>query len=290
MNAGASIGWIGLGAMGLPMAARLERAGHMLTLWARSALHPEVIDTLGDPPLAASPAELALRCRIVHTIVGGPSDVEAIYLGSKGLLAGALPGTILVDHTTSAPGLAARIAGVARKLGVATLDAPISGGPPAATDGTLAMMVGGPKGALRRVQPVLGLLAGTIVHHGPPGAGQAAKLANQVLVAGSMLAIADARRVGRGAGLDDAALRLSLGSGIAGSRLLDFAWSRAETGDRRPGFAIDHLIKDLALAVAMDPAMDWRLIELALSRYRDLARAGLGGQGTHVLLLDSESA
>jgi 3-hydroxyisobutyrate dehydrogenase len=283
------IGWIGLGAMGAPMARRLVEAGYQLRVWSRRPLEHELRLSLRDPEIAESPGELASTCSAVATIVGGPRDVETLYLGADGLLAGSRPGTILVDHTTSSPALAHRIGDAAAALGMATLDAPVSGGPTGAAAGSLSMMVGGDPGALERARPWLSCVAATIVHHGAVGSGQAAKLANQVLVAGSMLAIADARRVGVRAGLDDARLGDTLGAGIAGSALLGFAWDRAKEGDRSPGFAIDHLIKDLELVIELDPDAANGLVGLALLRYRALAATGHGRDGTQAILFDERS-
>jgi 3-hydroxyisobutyrate dehydrogenase len=289
LTARGPIGWIGLGAMGAPMARRLVEAGYELRVWSRRPLEPDLRMSLGDPERAESPCELASTCAAVATIVGGPRDVEALYLGADGLLAGSPPGTILVDHTTSSPALAHRIADAAAPLAVVTLDAPVSGGPTGAAAGTLSMMVGGDRGALERARPWLSCVATTIVHHGRAGAGQAAKLANQVLVAGSMLAIADARRLGLDAGLDDGRLWETFGAGIAGSALVRFAWDRAQASDRSPGFAIDHLIKDLELVIELEPDAANGLVGLALLRYRALAAAGHGRDGTQAILFDERS-
>jgi 3-hydroxyisobutyrate dehydrogenase len=283
------IGWIGLGAMGAPMARRLVEAGHELRVWSRRPLDDDMLTALGQPATVASPRELAGTCAAVATMVGGRRDVESLYFGADGLLLGSRPGTILVDHTTSSPALAHRIADAAAPLGVATLDAPVSGGPAGAAAGTLSMMVGGDPGALERGRSSLSSVAATIVHHGPAGSGQAAKLANQVLVAGSMLAIADARRLGLDAGLDGGRLGDTLGAGIAGSALLRFAWDRAKASDRSPGFAIEHLIKDLELVTELDPDAANGLVGLALLRYRALAATGHGRDGTQAILFDERS-
>lgn len=289
MTAIGPIGWIGLGAMGLPMARRLVDGGVPLSVWARRPIDPTTQTALGDPPIAKSPKQLAASCPIVCTIIGGPPDVAAIYRGPDGLLSGVRRDSILIDHTTSSPELARELALEASQRGADILDAPVSGGPGGAATGRLTMMVGGQADALSNAHELLEMSAATIVHHGGAGMGQAAKLANQALVAGSMLAIAEARRIGQAAGLDDERVRQTLESGIAGSALLSFAWERAQVGDRRPGFAIDHLIKDLSLTAELVPAESIELVAMALNRYRALAMAGHGAEGTQVLLFDEET-
>jgi 3-hydroxyisobutyrate dehydrogenase len=269
------------------MAQRLVADGHSLALWARRPIDERLLDELDQPAVAATPADLARHCRLVFTIVGGPTDVAEIYLGLDGLVEGARTGSALVDMTTSGRALAQSIASALAGRGVRVLDAPVSGGPIRARDGTLAMMVGGDAAALEGVRPVLSVLASHIVLHGTSGAGQSAKLANQVLVAGTMLGLAQAWELGLNAGLDPVALGATLHAGIAGSTLSDWAWGRAVAADRSPGFAVRHLIKDLELVSSelRGESSDQSLVGLALTRYRAIAADGGAEEGTQSLLL-----
>jgi 3-hydroxyisobutyrate dehydrogenase len=273
------------------MARRLVANGYPLAIWARRPIDERLLGALGHPEVAATPAELARQCQLVFTIVGGPADVSEVYLGKNGLLGGARYDSMLVDLTTSAPALARSIADAGESRAVRVLDAPVSGGPIRAGDGTLAMMVGGDPVALGEARPVLSVLASHIARHGNAGAGQSAKLANQVLVAGTMLGLAEAWALGRSAGLDPVALGATLQSGIAGSPLSDWTWGRAVAEDRSPGFAVRHLIKDLELASSdLDgDSPDQSLVALALTRYRAIAANGGAGEGTQSLLLGRDA-
>jgi 3-hydroxyisobutyrate dehydrogenase len=281
------IGWIGLGAMGLPMATRLAASGYALAVWARRPIDDRVRHGLGRPEVLATPADLARACPLVFTIVGGPADVAEIYLRPDGLVEGAGSRSVLVDLTTSGPAVARTIAAAAADRGARVLDAPVSGGPVRAADGTLAMMVGGDPVALEEVRSVVSLLASQIALHGHVGTGQSAKLANQVLVAATMLGLADAWALGHAAGLNPEALGSTLRAGIAGSMLAEWAWGRAAAADRSPGFAVRHLIKDLELASSElgGESADQSLVALALTRYRAIAADGGAEEGTQSLLL-----
>lgn len=273
--------------MGLPMATRLAANGYRLALWARGPIDDRVLDGLGRPDVLATPAELARQCPVVFTIVGGPTDVAEVCLGPDGVVEGAGPRSVLVDLTTSGPAAARAVAAAAAAHGARVLDAPVSGGPTRAADGTLAMMVGGDPAALEEVRPALSVLAANIALHGAAGAGQSAKLANQVLVAATMLGLAEAWELGLGAGLDPVVLGATLQAGIAGSPLSDWAWGRAVAADRAPGFAVRHLTKDLELASSElhGDSVDRTLVALALTRYRAIAADGGAEEGTQSLLL-----
>jgi 3-hydroxyisobutyrate dehydrogenase len=279
------IGWIGLGTMGSRMLPHLMEAGYPTTIYARNetAAAPHV--AAGAVP-ARNPAELAGASDIVFTILSMPGDVEHVYFGSSGLLAGARAGSILVDMTTSSPDLARRIVEAAGERGVDALDAPVSGGPAGAETAALSIMVGGDLGVVERVGPLLRLLGSTIVHQGPAGAGQGAKMANQVAVGGAMLGICEAFLFARAAGLDPGKVLETLSSGIAGSGLIRYVWPRLANDDLEPGFRVEHMIKDLGLALEAGHEATIALPGAALVKelYHAVRAAGYSGKGTQALI------
>ncbi|GAA2678483.1 NAD(P)-dependent oxidoreductase [Nonomuraea recticatena] len=232
------VGWIGTGLMGEPMARRLLGAGHRVTAHNRTAGRTGPLVELGASA-AATVAEV--KGEVVITMLPFPAEVMAE------VLEGAAPGTVVVDCSTTAPALARTWAAQGERRGVAVLDAPVSGGPAGAGAGTLSIMVGGDPAAFERVRPLLELMGSTVVHHGPPGSGQLAKLVNQTLVAGATLAACEAYALAVHGGLDVGRVRESVRPGVAGSPLLDFLWSRLAEGDLEPGFKLDHFAKDLGL-------------------------------------------
>lgn len=279
------IGWIGLGLMGSRMLPHLMEAGYPATVYARNetAALPHV--AAGAVP-AKSPAEVAGCSDIVFTILSMPADVETVYFGSDGLLAGARAGTVLVDMTTSSPDLARRIADAGEGKGVDVLDAPVSGGPAGAETAALSIMVGGRAVVVDRVESLLRRLGSTIVHQGSAGAGQSAKIANQIAVGGAMLGICEAFLFARANELDAENVLETLGSGIAGSSLMRYIWPRLARGDLEPGFRVEHLIKDLGLALDAGHDATIALPGTALVKelYHTVRAAGYSGKGTQALI------
>lgn len=279
------VGWVGVGLMGLPMARRVMMAGHDLAVYSRTGAKVAPLVEAGAQR-CDSVADAVRDCDVVVTVLSMPDDVEEVYLGPYGLLAQARPGAVAVDATTSSPALAARLAATGREHGVEVVDAPVSGGPFGAEQGTLSVMVGGEPAGVDVARPVLASFGSTIVHHGPAGAGQLAKLVNQVLVAGVTLASAEAYGLARASGLDTAKLRESIRPGVAGSPLFDFVWDRADAEDMSPGFKIAHLIKDLTLALDEAASSGVRLtgtrhvLELCQTVVREFG----GEHGTQALL------
>jgi len=220
-------------------------------------------------------------------MVGYPADVREVILGEQGVLAGARRGATLVDMTTSEPTLAVEIDEAARAKGVATLDAPVSGGDVGARSATLSIMVGGDEAALERVRPLLDLMAKTVVRQGGPGAGQHAKVVNQVLIATGMIGVCEALLYGYRAGLDlDQVLR-SVAGGAAGSWSLSNYGPRMLRGELDPGFMVEHFVKDMAIALAEARRLNLSLPGLALAQqlYVALMAQGHGRLGTHSLIL-----
>jgi 3-hydroxyisobutyrate dehydrogenase len=280
-----NIGWIGTGLMGRPMAQRLLNAGHDVVVHNRTRASAEPLLQRGAA-WAETPADAAHAREFVITMLPFPADVEDICLGSGQIVATAQPGAILVDMSTSSPALARRIAAAGERRGVHVLDAPVSGGPPKAEAGDLSIMVGGDAEALDRIRPLLDQLGGTVVHHGPSGAGQSAKLVNQVLIAGVMAGIAEAFTLARALNLDLDHVHQSVGGGAAASFLLEFGWPRLISGDLTPGFKISHFHKDLALAIESAERQGASLptTSVVAELYERLVDSGHGDEGTQALI------
>ncbi|WP_270934188.1 NAD(P)-dependent oxidoreductase [Falsiroseomonas oryzae] len=280
------IGFMGLGIMGAPMAGHLLAAGHPLTVANRSR-GPRVQALLDrGATWAETPADLAARSDIVITILGFPQDVEQVWLGPDGLLAGAKPGAVLVDMTTSSPRLAMRLAEAAAAKGCAALDAPVSGGEPGAVKAALSIMVGGDAAAFARARPVFEQMGKSIRHMGGPGAGQHTKMANQIAIASAVMGVAEGLSYARRAGLDGEAVIAALAPGAANSFQLIALGPKMLAGDFAPGFMVKHFLKDLGIALAEAEAMGLELPGLAQSgRLFERVAAELGGEvGTQALV------
>jgi 2-hydroxy-3-oxopropionate reductase len=244
------IGFIGLGLMGLPMARNLLTAGFDLLVHTRTAAKARPLLEAGASE-AGSSAELAAESDVVITMLPDSPDVAAVMRGESGVLAGARPGTTWIDMSTISPNVTRELAREASEREVASLDAPVSGGPPGAAAGTLSIMVGGADEDFDRCLPLLRCLGQNIVHMGGRGAGQVTKACNQIVVAGTLTAVAEALVFGRKAGVDPAAIRGALLGGYAGSRLLEVYGQRMIERDFEPGFFVRLLRKDVHLALEM---------------------------------------
>ncbi len=281
---GGAVGFIGLGVMGRSLTGHLLKAGYPVVIYTRTRASARAALEAGAQ-WAASPAELAQRCQLVFTMVGFPRDVEEVWLSPQGLVAHAPKGALLVDLTTSSPLLAQRIAAAAAARGLAALDAPVTGGDVGARNAQLSIMVGGEAAAFARAEPVLRLFGTTVIHHGPAGSGQHAKMCNQIMIACTMTGLCEALAYARGAGLDPAAMLKSTGGGAAGSWSLQNLAPRILAGNFAPGFYVKHFCKDLAIALAAAKEMRLDLPGLALGEklYRELAAAGHADDGTQAL-------
>ena len=239
------VGFIGLGAMGRPMAGHLQRAGHQLFVWAR---RPASVGDLAAT-LCATPAELGGCCDVVFTVVTSSADVEGLALGQDGLIEGMVPGSVLIDCSTIAPDVAREVAARLGEKGIAMLDAPVSGGEQGAIDATLAIMVGGEAVVLERVRPLLECLGRRIVHIGPNGAGQVAKVCNQMIMVAAIQAAAEAMRLAAASGVDCAKVRQALAGGSAASRVLDVMGERMVKRDFSAGIEARLHHKDFGLVL-----------------------------------------
>jgi 2-hydroxy-3-oxopropionate reductase len=247
------VGFIGLGAMGTPMARHLLDAGHELAVYARRA--PAAAPLVGaGAALCASPRELAARCEVVFTMVTAGTDVEEVVLGAHGLIHGAAPGLVLVDMSTIAPATAQRIAARLAERGADMLDAPVSGGTQGAIDASLAIMVGGKASTLERVRPLLEKLGRRIVHVGDHGAGQVAKACNQMVMVAAIQAAAEAMLLARASGVDAARVRAAMAGGSAHSRVLELFGGRMVRRDF--GSGVEARLHHKDFAIVMDAAHD----------------------------------
>jgi 3-hydroxyisobutyrate dehydrogenase len=285
-DTGLHVGWIGLGVMGAPMAGHLLRAGHRVTVHTRTKVRAAGLLEQGaawadDAAAAADDAD------VVFSIVGLPDDVAETHLGPRGTLAAARPPRLIVDMTTSRPRLAVEIEAAARARGVGSVDAPVSGGDVGARNATLSIMVGGADEHVDAVRPLLARLGDRIVHHGPAGTGQHAKMVNQILIAANMVGVCEGMLYAATVGLDPEKVIESVGSGAAGSWSINTLGPRMIRRDFEPGFLVEHFVKDLSIAVEEADRMGLTLPGLALARrLYDLARLqDLGRRGTQALLL-----
>jgi 2-hydroxy-3-oxopropionate reductase len=243
-----NIAFVGLGIMGRPMALNLVRAGHALFVHARRTESMAPLIEAGAIG-CASPAEAARQAEVVFTMVSDTPDVEQVVLGEAGILAGAGPGTLVVDMSTISPASSRALAARLAEYGVDMLDAPVSGGETGAIAGTLSIMVGGGADAYARARPLLEILGRNIVHVGSNGAGQVAKACNQVVIAQTLLGVGEAFVLAKAAGVDPAKVREALLGGFANSRVLETHGQRLLDGDYAPGFKARLHRKDMRIVL-----------------------------------------
>lgn len=238
------IGFIGLGIMGRPMARNLLKAGHELVVLAR---HPEVEAEFADAgaQVLTTPAEVAAASEMVMTMLPDGPQVREVALGEGGLVEGAHDGLLYADMSSIAPGVAQEVAEQLAGKGVRMVDAPVSGGEPKAIDGTLSVMVGGAEADVEAMRPVLEAMAGSVVRVGEVGAGNVAKLANQVIVAVNIAAVSEALVYAKKAGVDPQAVVDAISGGLAGSTVLNAKAPMMLGHNFNPGFRIELHRKDL---------------------------------------------
>ena len=283
------IGWIGTGVMGLSMCGHIMKGGYATTVYNRTISKAQPLLEKGAQ-LADSPEAVARQSDIVFSIVGFPQDVQEVYSGKNGILAGAKSGSILVDMTTTAPSLAQEIDQEARKKGISTVDAPVSGGDVGARNAALSIMVGGNRTAVEIVMPLFELMGKQIVYQGPAGAGQHAKMCNQITISGTMIGVCECLLYGHKAGLDLEVMLQSISGGAAACWTLDNLAPRVLKRNFDPGFFVEHFIKDMSLALAEAKMMGIALPGLALVHqlYLAVQAQGHGKKGTHALILALE--
>jgi 2-hydroxy-3-oxopropionate reductase len=243
-----TIGFIGLGIMGRPMAENLREADYELVVYNRSEEKAdEFVEGGGEK--ASSPREVAEKSDVVITMLPDSPQVEELVLGEDGVVKGVSEGKLYVDMSSIAPATARKVHEALEEKGVEAVDAPVSGGQPAAESGDLAIMAGGSDDAVERARPILEVMGKAVTHIGPPGAGQVAKAANQVVVALTIQAVAEALTLVRKSGVDAAKVREALLGGLAQSKILEMHGERMLEREFDPGFKLSLHRKDLAIAL-----------------------------------------
>jgi 3-hydroxyisobutyrate dehydrogenase len=281
-----TVAFVGTGVMGASMAGHLLAAGYRVVVFNRTRARADSLLAQGAI-WADSPGEAASGADVVISMVGYPADVEAIYFGSAGIIERAPAGAVLVDMTTSSPTLAETIAAAASARGLTALDAPVSGGDIGARNATLTIMVGGDEPSFLAVEPLLRVMGANVVLQGGPGAGQHTKMANQVAIAGSMLATVESLSYADAAGLDTRRVLQSIGAGSAASWSLANLAPRILNGDFAPGFYVKHFVKDMRIALESAAEMGIVLPGLSAAKrlYDVLETNGGADLGTQALWL-----
>ncbi len=289
LSAETRIGWIGTGVMGTPMCGHLRHQGYHTTVYSRTPAKTVPLVKEGAH-VVGSPKAVAEQADVIFTMVGMPQDVQEVYLGEQGILAGAKPGSIAIDLTTTAPSLAQTIYQKAQTQDVYTVDAPVSGGDVGARNATLSIMVGGDETIVQSVRPLLENLGKTIIYQGPAGAGQHTKMCNQIVISGTMIGVCESLLYGYRAGLDLETMLQSIQGGAAACWTLNNLAPRVLQRNFDPGFFVEHFIKDMKIALDEAQRMGIVLPGLALVHqlYLAVQAQGHGKLGTHALMLALE--
>lgn len=243
------VAFLGLGVMGFPMAGHLALAGHQVTVYNRSAEKRTAWTQEFGGKAAATPREAAAGCDLVFCCVGNDDDLRSVVLGEQGAFAGMKPGAIFVDHTTASANVARELAAEARKRGLQFVDAPVSGGQAGAQNGMLTVMCGGDQAAFDAAKPVAMAFARAMTLLGASGAGQLAKMVNQVAIAGLVQGLSEAIAFGTKAGLDMEQVLEVIGKGAAQSWQMDNRGKTMIADKFDFGFAVDWMRKDLGLVL-----------------------------------------
>jgi 2-hydroxy-3-oxopropionate reductase len=280
--------------MGRPMARNLIKAGYSLVIHSRSRGPVDEIVKAGATA-AVSPKDVASQCDVLITMLPNSPDVEQVALGPDGIIEGARRGLIYADMSTISPIVSQKVGKALEPRGVTMLDAPVSGGEKGAIDGALSIMVGGDKAVFERVLPVFQAMGKTITLLGPLGFGGFTKLANQIIVAVNLTALAEALTLGKKAGLDRELLLTALAGGLAGSKCLDQKKPNYVANTYNPGFKIDLHYKDLGLIMESARALGVPLpatavVQELFNALRVKGRGGLDHSGVITLLEDLAGA
>ena len=286
-----NVAFIGLGVMGAPMAGHLAKAGHNVTAYNRTRSRAQAwLETQQAEELtaqiASTPAAAARQAEIVFTCVGNDEDLQEILLGADGALDAMAKGALLVDHTTVSADMARKIDSEARARGLDAIDAPVSGGQAGAENGALAIMCGGSEAAMAQATPIMDCYAARIVHVGAAGAGQTAKMANQMCIAGVLGGLSEAIRLAQAAGLDLDKTYEAISGGAAQSWQMNNRWHTMVKDEFDFGFAIDWMRKDLdyALAEAKRLGLSSPVSHLVDQLYAEIQADGGGRLDTSALI------
>lgn len=292
VNSHSKIAFIGTGIMGAAIAGHIMDAGYDVTVTNRTKAKAEALLTRGAK-WADTPAEAAKDADVVFTMVGYPTDVEDVYLSTDGLIRVAKKGAWLIDLTTSAPQLARDIHDAAEVEDKHAFDCPVTGGQQGAIDGTLTLIVGATAEQAAPVLPILESFSSKIMYFDVPGGGQTAKLCNQVSLASCMVGYADALALAEQAGIDQEQVLELMANGTGGSGASKSLAPKALAGDFKPGFMVEHLRKDIALALQRAEDLDVAMpgAETAFTLFDMLCQIGGSRMGTQALsLLYSDEA
>ena len=243
------VAFLGLGVMGHPMAGHLARAGHQVTVYNRSPAKAQAWVAEYGGKHAPTPREAAAGAEFVFACVGNDDDLRSVVLGADGAFAGMTPGAVFVDHTTASAEVARELYGAARALGLQFVDAPVSGGQAGAVNGLLTVMCGGDAEPFAAMQPVALAFSRAVTLVGAPGAGQLAKMVNQICIAGVVQGLAEAVHFAKNAGLDTDEVLAAISQGAAQSWQMDNRWKTMAAGQFEFGFAVDWMRKDLGLVL-----------------------------------------
>ena len=285
-----SVAFLGLGVMGYPMAAHLALAGHRVTVYNRTASKSEAfcaeLAPTGRVNSAETPAAAAQGADLVFCCVGNDDDLRSVVLGEQGALAGMKPGAIFVDHTTASANVARELYAAARARGLSFVDAPVSGGQAGAQNGALTVMCGGDAAAFAAMKPVAMAFARAVTLMGDSGAGQLAKMVNQICIAGLVQGLSEAVAFGQRAGLDMPQALEVIGKGAAQSWQMDNRGPTMVQGKFDFGFAVDWMRKDLGLVLDEAHRNGARLPVTALvdQFYADVQQMGGGRWDTSSLI------
>lgn len=279
------IGFIGTGVMGNSVVEHLLDNAYTVTVYNRTKAKAEELIEKGAI-WAETPKEAAEAADVIFTMVGYPKDVEEVYYGAEGIFQAELADKVLIDLTTSTPSLAEKISQTAKEYNAAALDAPVSGGDLGAKKGTLTIMVGGDPQTFSDVEEIFGLFSKSLALHGPAGSGQHTKMANQIMVAGTMTGLTEMLVYARKAGLDLEKVVKTLSGGAAGNWSLENYSPRILKEDYSAGFFVKHFIKDLSIALDEADKMELDLpsTRLAKELYEQLSQAGHEEDGTQALI------
>ena len=282
----ARLAFLGLGVMGFPMAGHLAAKGHQVTVYNRSPAKAAVWVTRHGGGSASSPCEAAAGAEFVLACVGNDDDLRAVCLGPQGAFAGMEKGVVFIDHTTVSASVTRELAGIAAVEGKGFVDAPVSGGQAGAENGALSIMCGGSESDYALAEPVLAAYARVCRRLGPSGAGQLAKMMNQICIAGLMQGLAEALAFGEKAGMDGAAVVEVIAQGAAGSWQMLNRHKTMLAGQFDFGFAVDLMRKDLGicLATANDIGASLPVTALVDQFYQDVQRMGGGRNDTSSLI------
>ena len=290
MSESKHIAFLGLGVMGGPMAGHLLRAGHSVTVYNRTAARAQAwlerFDGAGVARIAATPTAAAQGAQVVISCVGNDGDLAQVMRGPEGALAALEAGALVIDHTTVSARIARELAAECAARGIDFVDAPVSGGQAGAENGKLSIMCGGTAEAYARAEPVMQAYGARIVRIGGAGAGQTAKMVNQICIAGTMAGLSEAVRFAAAGGLDMDKVLEAVSGGAAQSWQMENRWNTMTAGEFDFGFAVDWMRKDLGYAIEEAKVLGVSVPVTALvdQFYGEVQALGGGRQDTSALI------